>query len=458
MSDFCADSVPAHSVEEDDSQSYSRGSPAGFGQWTQYSDILDVPTPGLYSDSPGVHHWSPSRSIASPVPQPYALGFISLQNWRSDHVYNEVPPLYLHYNVEWKVKVNKTIIFKETEENIVLSPAAFWEQVLQTRLDEQLQKDNRSSRSVCAKVTDIVVSVTGRSERPWVKQFGGTNIDWSKVERKLLEWSELFRKGKRLRVDICLQYVEKETSARSINPQQKRRKVGGSATQRLMAQRDAEIDAEESSTGQPSAWRHVYAKMRCPGPPCTLEPYCWQDSRTNKRYKLKSHHLRVLIRHYQDGRPLETHDDVPDELRQQIYLEEEQSSRNKRLNTTTAPASMPPIQLVLPKAASPGPEVDRKPEVKRIDIPGLHDVNLQHYCDWLKSRVRSATLKAEYQKATDFLIEYGYDLDLLHEDQDHTFLTEKGEVMPGTARRYIKDIAYWTALRGTEEESASSLD
>lgn len=370
--------------------------------------------------------------------------------------------MYIHYNVEWKVKVHKTVIFKETEENIVLSPMALWQRVLQTRLEEQLQKDDRSLASLRAKATDIVVSVTGRAARPWVKQFEATDIDWSKVERKLIEWSDLFRTGKRLRVNICLQYVETETATRPATLPRKRRRVGGSTTERMLAQRDAEIDAEESSTGQPSAWRHVYAHMRCPGPPCVLEPYCWHDSRTNKRYKLKTHHLRVLVRHFQRGQPLETHDDVPDELRQQIYLEEEQSSRNRRFNTTAAAVaapSMPPIQLVLPKAVSPVSEGDRKSEKTRIDIPGFHDVNLQRYCDWLKSRVRGAGQKAEYQKATDFLIESGYDLDLLHEDQDHTLLVEQGQVLPGTARRYVKDIGYWTALQGAEDqETPSGLD
>ena len=423
-----ADSHPVQSVEEHDRQSGEDGSPAGWGQWTQYSDLLNVPTPGLYYDSPDGHQLSPARSAASLEPPTCTLGFISSQEWRHDHEYDEVPPLYIHYNVEWKVKLNKTVIFKETEENIVLSPAALWERVLQARLNEQLQKDNRSVAIVRAKATDIVVSVTGRSARPWVKQFEAIDIDWRKVERKLLEWSDLFRKGKKLRVDICLHYVETETATRPATLPRKRRRVGGSTTERMLAQRDAEIDAEESSTGQPSAWRHVYAKMRCPGLPCTLEPYCWHDSRTMRRYKLKTHHLRVLIRHFQRGQPLETHDDVPDELRQQIYLEEEQSSRNKRLNTTATATNMPPIQLVLPKAPSPALEADRKSETQRIDIPGFHDVNLQRYCDWLKSRVRGAAQKAEYQKATDFLIESGYDLDLLHEDQDHTLLVEQAAV------------------------------
>jgi len=147
---------------------------------------------------------------------------------------------------------------------------------------------------------------------------------------------------------------------------------------------------------------------------------------------------------------LESHNDVPDELRQQIYLEEQQSSRNKRFNAAVASTNIPPIQVILPKNAAPELEIARKPEVKRIDIPGLHDVNLQHYCDWLKSRVRGKTQKAEYQTATDFLIENGFDLDLLFEDQDPTFLIEKGKVKEGAARRYVKDIPYWAELRRME--------
>lgn len=210
LSESGADPRPMQSVEEHDHQSCEDGSPAGWEQWTQYSNLLDVPTPGLYSDKPDAHHWSPPRSAPSLEPPTCTLGFISPQNWRADHEYDEVPPMYVHYNAEWKVKVHKTVIFKETEENNVLSPMAFWQRVLQTRLEEQLQKDNRSLASLRAKATDIVVSVTGRAARPWVKQFEATDIDWSKVERKLIEWSDLFRTGKRLRVDICLQYVETE--------------------------------------------------------------------------------------------------------------------------------------------------------------------------------------------------------------------------------------------------------
>jgi len=86
MSGFGADPVSAQSEGEDDPQSRSRRSPAVLGQWTQYSDMFNVLTPGVYSDSSDVHQWSPSRSAASLEPEPRALGFISLQRWSSDHV------------------------------------------------------------------------------------------------------------------------------------------------------------------------------------------------------------------------------------------------------------------------------------------------------------------------------------------------------------------------------------
>src|SRR5436309_8525678 len=40
-------------------------------------------------------------------------------------------------------------------------------------------------------------------------------------------------------------------------------------TQKLLVEREAQIDAEHAS-GQPSVWRDVYKMMRCPGPPCHI--------------------------------------------------------------------------------------------------------------------------------------------------------------------------------------------
>ena len=94
------------------------------------------------------------------------------------------------------------MIFKDTEQDIVITPTPYWQLFLQPRLEELLQKKILPPRSVRADDTNVVVSVKGRAERPLTKRFDELNIDWPVVEKKRLAWSELFRKGKQLRMDI----------------------------------------------------------------------------------------------------------------------------------------------------------------------------------------------------------------------------------------------------------------
>jgi hypothetical protein len=64
---------------------------------------------------------------------------------------------------------------------------------------------------------------------------------------------------------------------------------------------DDQIDTEDSS-GQPSVWRDIYRKMRYPGPPCRHEgQYCWLDPAAKKHYKLRTHHMRTLIKYVEQG-------------------------------------------------------------------------------------------------------------------------------------------------------------
>ena len=65
--------------------------------------------------------------------------------------------------------------------------------------------------------------------------------------------------------------------------------------------------------------------MRCPGPPCNKGPHCWHDPVGKKHYPLNTQYLKSLIMYVQDGHTLQTHDDVPKEIREQLYAEEQQS-------------------------------------------------------------------------------------------------------------------------------------
>jgi hypothetical protein len=96
----------------------------------------------------------------------------------------------------------------------------------------------------------------------------------------------------------------------------------------MLADRATQLDAEEESSGHPSIWRNIYALFRCPGPPCNLCPYCWQDPSSKKRYKLRTPHLKALIGRVEQGRWVQAYDDVPDEIREQLVTERSKRHRH----------------------------------------------------------------------------------------------------------------------------------
>jgi hypothetical protein len=140
--------------------------------------------------------------------------------------------------------------------------------------------------------------VNDRSERDLCKRYDDMHIDWPVVERQLLRWAELFRSGKKLRVDLSFNYIESSSATSATTSREQGR--GSSATQRMLADRASQLDVEQSS-GVPSVLRDVYALMRCPGPPCNLDPHCWRDPFGKKHYRLRTHHLKHLIKPVQQG-------------------------------------------------------------------------------------------------------------------------------------------------------------
>ena len=165
-----------------------------------------------------------------------------------------------------------------------------------------------------ARVEDInvVVSVNTRSERDLTKRFE-REIDWRMVEKRLVQWGDLFQDGKKLRVDITFNYAER--TQHSSSSSSKRRGARASATQQMLRARDIEVNAERESSGQHTLWADVYTVMRCPGPPCQLGPYCWRDPAGKKHYRLYPHHLKDLVRFVQDGNRLECQANVPEGIR-----------------------------------------------------------------------------------------------------------------------------------------------
>lgn len=219
----------------------------------------------------------------------------------------------------------------------------------------------------------------------------------------------------------------------------------------MLEDRSVQLSAEQGSSGQLSTWAYVYKFFRCPGPPCHLGPYCWCDPVGKKHYKLLTCHLKSLIKYMDQGHTLQSHNDVPGDIHEQLYKEEEQSLERRKKSTSTSTAIHPPININVHQIPSQGPVPAETPApgillkpipTHRLDIPGFRDEAVEEYCSWQQSKVKKPTLKVQYKKACDVMIETGMDLELIHRDPNPGFLIEKG-IKQGPALHIVHDIYEW---------------
>jgi hypothetical protein len=385
------------------------------------------------------------------------LELLNLEEWDESETYDDDPPTCLHYSIEWKVTLNNKLISKDTEPDLVLAPRFYWSLFLRDKLDRLLQRKLSPSKRVTCDDTTVVVSVTDRSQRDLTKRFEEIDIDWLVVERQLLSWGELFRAGKRLRVDLSFNYLEvgqqPPASARRVGTR------GNSATQQMLAERATQLEAEEGGTSsQSSIWQDVYSLMRCPGPPCDRGPHCWRDPVGKKHYKLRTHQLKCLIRYVEQGGQLRSHSDVPEDIREQLYAEEQQQTERQQRVTNGTVRGLPPITIT---NVLPGPSPSQPDQLTavcappRLHVPGLWDVAVEEYSDWQQSQVRSETLQADIREVRDIALADGLDLQQIYEDQDASFFVERG-VKRGVARRFVRDIEHWVKQYKRNDETGAS--
>lgn len=303
--------------------------------------------------------------------------------------------------------------------------------------------------------TTVKVSVNDRSQTDLNKRYNGTNVDWKPIEKQLLMWGNLFRLGKKLRLYISINNIE-DTGPPLSRIGDKRGK--SSVTKRMLTEREARVDAEQAA-GQPTIWRDVYQTMRCPGPPCRHDgQWCWQDPVGKRHYRLTTLHMRRLVQYVEEGGILESHDDVPDDVREDLYAEETQRQKKKQksndqlggsmgqpININVLPAQL--SQSVTPVTAGTAGLVSNTTSTDFIDISGLLDIAVEEYTDWHLSRVSRETYRDHLIKARDVAIENCLDLKQIFTDQDPAFFVRQG-VKIGVARRFVSDIPDWVKWCG----------
>jgi hypothetical protein len=124
----------------------------GNDQWDPYDDPFDEPS---------------QRQT-----QTNELKLCQLFDWDSGRTYDDS---YIRYSTEYKVTVNnRAIMPKDTEQGIVLAPAAYWQKFLEPKLEDSVRKTSRSLKSA---FTSVIVSVIQRQEPDLTKRFDNTSID-----------------------------------------------------------------------------------------------------------------------------------------------------------------------------------------------------------------------------------------------------------------------------------------
>ncbi|KAJ5547520.1 hypothetical protein N7513_004754 [Penicillium frequentans] len=129
----------------------------------------------------------------------------------------------------------------------------------------------------------------------------------------------------------------------------------------------------------------------------------------------------ALVGYVEEGGLLKTHDDVPESIREKLYIQEQQRLERQKGGTQST-NGYPPINItnVLPVQASPlsMPTTPTpmpilcpgKAPLDFFEIPGLRDLAVAEYSDWQQSQVNDEKLKQEFRKARDTALEDGQDL------------------------------------------------
>lgn len=421
-------------------------------------DSQYAPTPGHFSRTPSIFSPSPAPVCVTDPVQSDQLSFLSLAEWDEDIDYDEPSPGYIRYTIAWKLMLNRKKLGSVTEKGLVIAPRNYWTKVLKPAVEEMLQMKKKNGQRVRSEGTAVTVKAGDRSQQN-LELFCAATIDWNSVEKQLRKWSNLVRMGKTLTIDIVFHYRGDDEVPQKV---EKRGRV--SATSRMLAERQRRINIEEDITERPATWDLVYGLMRCDVRSCPHKcDWCWEDPQDKKHYKLRAPHLERLIDYVDGGGCLDTHDDVPNDIRRDLVLESQKGRKSRKTDVTNGPSYPSTIINVLPAQNGSTPIVSSSlhnaPSDEQVIIPGPREVAVREYCEWLESRATDEAYKAGFRKICQVTLDNHLDLELILEDPDSGFFVERG-IQIGTARRFLRDINEWATVmkpNGTDQTTVGSV-
>ena len=367
-----------------------------------------------------------------------ALTFVRHADWNPERSYEGERTI--HWNMQWKLCLKKREQTGESELGIVISPRKFWKHVLQLKVttataDKPWKEDD----------TKVVLSVTDRKTANITKRYPKLEVDWKYVSKQLQEWSKFLADGKKMTVTVTFYYQSVDAG-----------KTGrGGAT----ANQQADLEARTVGLERGACIRKAYLLMRCPGPPCTkASDHCWQND--GKHYPLWPHHVRMLADHMQEGKPLNGHDDVPEEFRrivrdaerereERVQKERDKTRKRRRRDSDGSAAggmANPCLRCITGNGITPS--IPHSPSLVfptspliRLDLP--REDAVREYSAWHQGQVGTEEQKKHYDTARELTLKECYDLNILttNKKKMHRFYLKHG----------IPDGVAWCFVSGVKE-------
>lgn len=280
-------------------------------------------------------------------------------------------------------------------------------------------------------------------------------IDWAVVQAQLEDWGQYIQRGKKFHVHLSFNYVQADATIASNSGRKGDKRGLTSTTKRMLNELDLRVRAEEAASGGQVKWQQVYQLMRCPGFPCPPGQYCWIDPVGKKHYKLLTHHLKELVRHVEQGNTLETHDDVPLGLRQQLHAEEQRKKdwrSGKVLRSPGNPSSITinilpsnPQEKLAPDAQAhsvASVQVWDTTPAQDLEIEGPREVAVKQYSKWLQEQYQDPSYQAEVRKVEEAMLDEGFGLKQICDARNSDFLAGK-KIKRGIVDSFMHDIPIW---------------
>ena len=99
-----------------------------------------APTPDNFGSTPAtLYSPSPIPYRATDQPQSDQLNFLPFAEWEEGGEYNEQPPRFVCYTIEWKLILNRKAVGRVTEEDLVVAPSEYWEETLKADVEDTVR-------------------------------------------------------------------------------------------------------------------------------------------------------------------------------------------------------------------------------------------------------------------------------------------------------------------------------